>query len=75
MAAQWLAANEKTIVKHVDRYSSDHCMLLLDATLELRKNKRSFYFDKQWVDKHGIKDIIRNTWELDYISSPMFKVG
>lgn len=33
-ASQWLMDNEVVIVKHIDKQSSDHCMLLLDIKLK-----------------------------------------
>lgn len=66
-AVQWLLANGKAIVKHVDRYASDHCMLLLDTKPEMRKKKKRFYFDRRWVNKYGIEDTIQTAWEMDCI--------
>lgn len=62
------------MVQHVAIPVSDHCMLILDTKLELRKQKRRFYFDKIWVEKPGVKEMIRKAWETENIGSAMFKV-
>lgn len=74
-AAKWLVDNEKAVVKHIERYSSYHSMLLLDTKPDMEKKKKRFYFDKRWVDKPGIEEVIRKAWEPEGIGSPMFKVG
>lgn len=66
--------NEKARVKHINRQASYHCMLLLDTKLEVGKKKSIFYFDKRWIDKPGIEETIRKTWEVECIGSLMFKV-
>lgn len=33
-ASQWLMDNETVVVKHIDKQSSDQCMLLLDTKLK-----------------------------------------
>lgn len=67
--------NEKFIVQHIDKQFSDHCMLLLDIKPELAKKKKRFYFDKRWVGKPGVEDVIRLVWESECFNSPMFKVA
>lgn len=74
-AIYWLVENEKAIVQHVARPTSDHCILILDTKPELRKQKRRFYFDKRWGEKPGVEEMVRKAWEAESIGSPMFKVA
>lgn len=46
-AGQWLVNNEKASVQHIDRESSDHCMLILDTKPEVLRKKKIFCFDKR----------------------------
>lgn len=67
--------DKKVVVQHIDRQASDHCMLILDTKPKLRKKKRRFYFDKKWIGKPGIEDIIKKSWDRECIRSLMFKVA
>lgn len=50
------------VVKHIQKQSSDYCMLLLDTTQEEEKKKRRFSFDKRWLTKLGIEDLVKKSW-------------
>lgn len=64
------------MVQHVARPASNHCMLILDTKLELRKQKRRFYFDKKrWEEKLGVEEMARKAWEAESIGSLMFEVA
>lgn len=73
--AQWLVEHEKAVVQHIDRQASDHCMLILDIKPKLRKKKRRFYFDKRWIGKSRIEEIMKKAWDRECIESLMFKVA
>lgn len=51
------------VVKHIKKQSSDHSMLILDTLQEKKKKRRRFYFDKRWLNKPGIEEVIRKAWE------------
>lgn len=74
-SSQLLVTHEKRVVKHMERQASDHCILVVDTNPEKVRTKRRFYFDKRWIDKPGVEEIIKKTWELECIGSPMFKVA
>lgn len=63
------------IVKHVERQSSDHNLLILDTKPEQGKGKARFYFDKKWVNKLRIEDIIKEAWITECKGSLMFQVA
>lgn len=67
--------NDKAIVQHVERHTSDHCLLLLDTKPTEKKRKKRFCFDKIWLSKLEIEEVIRKAWEWDCIGSPMFQVA
>lgn len=73
--AGWWLDNDKIVVHHVERHSSDHCLLLLDTDPELRKRKHRFCFDKRWVTRPGVEDVVRDAWDQDCEGSPMFTVA
>lgn len=50
-------------------------MLIFDIKPNLRKKKRRFYFDKRWISKPRIEDIMKKAWDRECIGSPMFKVA
>lgn len=74
-ASQWLLENGKARVQHIDRQASDHCMILLDTSPERGKKKGRFCFDKRWLTKPGLEEVIRATWEQESFGSPMHIVA
>lgn len=74
-ASLWPRENENAIVHHVERQSSDHCMLVVDTDPAQERKKRRFYFDKRWLNKPGIEEVIRKAWGVDCIGSSMFQVA
>lgn len=74
-AAQWLLENGKARVQHIDKQASDHCMLLLDTCPAKGKKKSRFYFDKRWLTKPGLEEVIRDAWEHEAFGSPMHIVA
>lgn len=53
-----LMENSKAVVKHIECQASDHSLLVLDTTQEQPRRKTRFYFDKLWVKKLGVDDLI-----------------
>lgn len=54
-AAQWLVDHPTAVVHHVERYASDHSLLMLDTKPDQRRWKTRFYFDKRWIHKPGFE--------------------
>lgn len=67
--------HETASVQHIDRESSDHCMLILDTKPEVLRKKRRFCFDKRWIGKPGVEETVRNSWENECIGSPIHQVA
>ncbi|XP_027171734.1 uncharacterized protein LOC113771340 [Coffea eugenioides] len=59
----WSLVFDKANCKHIDTFASDHSILMIDTNPETRKRKKRFYFDKRWLKREGIQDVIRNAWE------------
>ncbi|CAI9097451.1 OLC1v1033881C1 [Oldenlandia corymbosa var. corymbosa] len=65
----------KAKVTHVDRLASDHCLFFLDTDPGSLKRKSRFYFDKGWVAKNEINEIVKKAWETEVEGSPMHKLS
>ncbi|CAI9099319.1 OLC1v1036114C2 [Oldenlandia corymbosa var. corymbosa] len=50
-------------------------MLVLDIEHNLRRKSRRFYFDKRWLEKDGVKEVIERVWTLPIEGSPMHRVS
>lgn len=74
-AAQWWLDHTTAIVKYVEKQSSDHSQLILDTKPEQGRKKTRFYFDKRWVNKPGVKEVVRQAWEAECEGYPMFQVA
>lgn len=74
-AFQWLRENSNAVVEHVVKQSSDHSMLVLDTNPTLGRKKKRFYFDKRWLGKSEIEEVIRTAWNSDFVRSAMFRVS
>lgn len=71
----WLVDHASAVVYHVKWKSSDHSLLILDTNPVHGKRKARFYFDKGWVNKPGIEEVVRHAWETECEGSPMFQVA
>ncbi|XP_027086667.1 uncharacterized protein [Coffea arabica] len=55
----WLQAFEQVTCKHQDTIASDHSMLIFDTKPCPTRKKKRFYFDKSWLQREEINDIIK----------------
>lgn len=74
-ASNWLMEHSKAVMKHIERQAFDHNLLILDTKPEQRRRKIRFYFDKRWVKKPKVEELIRNTWETNCEGRLMYKVA
>ncbi|XP_016206020.1 uncharacterized protein LOC107646345 [Arachis ipaensis] len=62
----WKEAFPETIVKHLQRYRSDHCPLLIDVTGQenkrMRKRPNIFKFEEMWLQNQECKEVISKSW-------------
>lgn len=68
-------SNGKAVVNHLLKPASDHCLLELDTNPDEGWKKKRFCFDKRWIGKSGVEDIIKHAWEQECVGSPMFQVA
>lgn len=71
---EWFQTFEKARCQHMDTYTSDHSMLLLDIDPGKEKKKKRFYFDKRWLQREGVKQVVERAWQKEEPSSRMFKI-
>lgn len=62
-------------MNHVEKQSSYQNLLFLDTKPVQRPMKTRFYFDKRWVKKTGIEDIVKTAWDSECDGSPMLRVA
>ncbi|XP_071926048.1 uncharacterized protein [Coffea arabica] len=49
-------------------------ILCLDTEPDKEKRKKKFYFDKKWLQKKGVQQVVEQAWQIDKPGSRMFKV-
>lgn len=62
-------------MRHIENYFSDHSMILLDTKYDLPKCNKRFSFDKRWIRKEGVEEVIHEVWKCECYGTPMFKVA
>ncbi|XP_071901112.1 uncharacterized protein [Coffea arabica] len=70
----WLQVFDKVKCKHLDSFASDHSMLLIDTHPTKFRRKKRFYFDKRWLQRDEVLDVVRQAWDQRDDGSRMFKV-
>ncbi|CAA0822991.1 Unknown protein, partial [Striga hermonthica] len=56
------------------RSSSDHCMLVIEMDKSVQKQKKRFMFDKRWISREGVSDVVQKAWEGQGSGTPMLDV-
>ncbi|XP_071940395.1 uncharacterized protein [Coffea arabica] len=70
----WSQVYEKVNCRHIDSYASDHSILLFDTTMNSSRRNKRFYFDKRWLKREDIGEVVRTAWEKETKGSRMFQV-
>ncbi|XP_071905749.1 uncharacterized protein [Coffea arabica] len=70
----WYKMFEKVSCKHLDTYASNHSMLLIDTKPGKIKKKKRFFFDKRWLQKEGITEVVKQAWRQSDEGTRMFKL-
>nr|XP_027120622.1 uncharacterized protein LOC113737621 [Coffea arabica] len=70
----WSNIFEHPKCTHLESLASDHSMLILDTISGKRKKRKKFFFDKRWIQREGIGEVIKKAWEEDIRGSRMFRV-
>ncbi|XP_027095016.2 uncharacterized protein [Coffea arabica] len=71
---EWVQTFDKAKCQHMDTYASDHSILCLDTDPEKGKRKQRFFFDKRWLHKEGVQQVVEQAWQKDEPGSRMFKI-
>lgn len=71
----WMLKFSKAVVLHVEKQSSDHNLLFLDANPTTVKTKKRFCFDSRILEKPGTVEAIAQAWNKPQNGSPMFQVS
>ena len=71
---EWFQVFDKARCQHIDTFASDHSMFLLDTDPGKERRKKRFYFDKRWLQREGIQQVIEKAWSKEEQGSRMFKV-
>ena len=70
----WFQDFESAKCHHIETLASDHSMLLLDTNPGIERKKKRFYFDKRWLQKEGIQQVVEQAWNREEQGSKLFKV-
>ncbi|XP_071924654.1 uncharacterized protein [Coffea arabica] len=73
-SAQWNQNFENAKCTHVKTHASDHSALLVDNTPLERNRRKRFFFDKRWLQRDGISNVIKEAWNKSAEGSRMFQV-
>ncbi|KAH7861692.1 hypothetical protein Vadar_029377 [Vaccinium darrowii] len=69
---EWRRKFPKAQVFHDVIFGSDHCPLIIDLCVPLKKIPRLFKFESMWSTHQGCKDVIASAWNCLPPGSKMF---
>lgn len=70
----WFQVFEQARCQHLTTLASDHSMLMIDTIPATDRHKKRFYFDKRWLQKEGVHQVIERAWNIEEQGSRMFKI-
>ncbi|GER54160.1 hypothetical protein STAS_31725 [Striga asiatica] len=68
----WVGAHPQAKVTNIFRSSSDHRMLLLQSETNGQQMTDRFVFDKRWIQRNDITEVIGNAWIEEAYGTPFF---
>ncbi|XP_027171528.1 uncharacterized protein LOC113771107 [Coffea eugenioides] len=71
---EWFQDFEKARCQHIDTFTSNHYMLLLDTAPGKERKKKRFYFDKRWFQRERVQQVVEKAWHKEEQGSRMFKI-
>ncbi|XP_071916302.1 uncharacterized protein [Coffea arabica] len=60
----WYQTFDQVKCRHMETYASDHSMIMIDTRPMPSKRKKRFYFEKRWLKREDIGEVIKTAWEL-----------
>ena len=70
----WQALFPKAGVKHLIAANSDHCPIILNTSMEMRKGVRPFRFEAIWTKDRSSLGVIENAWVSEVEGYQKFKL-
>lgn len=58
----------------MDTFASDHHILLIETVPVTERKKQRFYFDKRWLQREGVQQMVERAWNKEEQGSRMFKI-
>ncbi|XP_071921866.1 uncharacterized protein [Coffea arabica] len=71
---EWSHCYDEAKCIHIESHASDHSMLVLDTQKVRKKWKKRFQFDKRWLQQDGIKEVVKEAWNIPCDGTRWFKV-
>ncbi|KAL7246657.1 hypothetical protein ACSBR2_001707 [Camellia fascicularis] len=71
---EWRTLFPKAQVFHELLFGSDHCPVVLNCYVPLKKIPRYFKFESMWSTSPSCVDVIRATWGIRPVGSPIFQL-
>ncbi|KAH0635703.1 hypothetical protein KY289_035618 [Solanum tuberosum] len=65
VSPNWKIKFENVNVQHIETEVSNHSALMLSSDAEPIRKKKRFYFDKRWIEREGVQNIISKAWSYD----------
>ncbi|GER52284.1 non-LTR reverse transcriptase [Striga asiatica] len=72
---RWSSSHSSTVVLNCYQTASDHSLLVLISELTQIKPKARFIFNKQWIEKQDVMDVVKKAWEPLLFCSILWVVG
>ncbi|CAA0838462.1 DNAse I-like superfamily protein, partial [Striga hermonthica] len=60
----WLADFPTASISNIARSGSDHSLLLLSSGVQKERVNSRFHFDKRWLSREGIKEVVNGAWSI-----------
>nr|XP_027122295.1 uncharacterized protein LOC113739247 [Coffea arabica] len=71
---EWGQIFDKAKCEHVDTLGSDHSMLLIDNWPRIEKRKSRFFFDKRWLKRSEVNQIVEQAWNQTVERNRMYRI-
>ncbi|CAA0811789.1 Uncharacterized mitochondrial protein AtMg01250, partial [Striga hermonthica] len=70
----WMQSFPNATITTILRSASDHSLLLLNSGALKEQNSKRFHFDKRWLLKEDISQVVSEAWSLPCTGTPFFKL-
>ncbi|CAA0837256.1 Unknown protein, partial [Striga hermonthica] len=72
----WLVDHLNVEVQNIFRSSFDHRLLALNDNPSSQEHRhKRFFFDKRWLKRDGIQEVVQNSWQSEQAGTPMYQVS